>query len=171
MANSKTVVWLFKSTPTDPSAKLGFYQCLKAAAESLVSGGFAQWPKIGAYRFNKLNKAPILTGGFASTALSTEEGGTVSVRVIVSAACDTITRYFISVDPSSTAVAGEDYEDDLPDYLDVAAGQTQSPVLTVTTIDRAGAQGIRDLVLKCEEATHFINNTAPVATITINDGI
>lgn len=167
MANSKTTLWLWRPTPTDPTAKLGFYTVLKTAAQALVDGQFAQWPKIGAYRFKRIDKegTSIALEVTAQTP-SVVEGGDITYRIFLSTPVNAPVVINTTAAPSSTAVAGVDYIE-LPDNITIPANGFYD--LVVETIDRAGVEGPRTLVLQVESNHSSIYGT-PTATATITDG-
>lgn len=60
MANSKILLWQFKDSVLNPTPRslLGFVQVSQSLAEALVAEGSAQWPRIGAFRFNFIQPRP-----------------------------------------------------------------------------------------------------------------
>jgi hypothetical protein len=168
MANSKTTLWLWRPTPSDPTAKLGFYTVLKSAAQALVDGGYAQWPKIGAYRFNRMNKlATTIALGMKCETPTVEEGGIINYRIMLAEAINAPVTVNITREAASTAISGTDYAA-IPASVVIPANNDFF-ILPVTTIDRSGVQGDRTLVLKAT-GTHAAVTGTPTATATITDG-
>lgn len=164
--NSKTTVWLWRPTATDPSAKLGFYQCLKATAQTLVDTGFAQWPRIGAYRFNKRDKAATnIQLGMRLAQASVPEGGVARFTVTLSEGISEDVVVSLFRDASSTAVSGTNYTP-FPVTITFSENQTEYHV-DVQTIDTAAA-GDTTLRINAAVSNGAISGN-PNATLTITD--
>jgi hypothetical protein len=62
MANRITTVWQHKHSTLNPvrDAQLGFVPVTKVLAEELVEEGSAQHPRIGEFRFERIDRTPLV---------------------------------------------------------------------------------------------------------------
>jgi hypothetical protein len=163
MANSKTTVWQHAFHAI--SSKLGFVQVSEADAATLIAANVAQRPKIGAYRFKKLNRATTITSGIGASGAPFIEGGTFTFTITLSAAASEDCTFVLSV--SGTAVESVDYEP-LPAQVTVPAGQL-SVAFPLVTIARDGAQGSRNVAVEIETYEDFVTISGASASIAIID--
>lgn len=162
MANRFTTVWLWRPTPTDPLAKLGFYKVLKTAAQALIDGGYAQWPRIGAYRFNFRDKnATTIALSMSASPASVEEGEVATYTIRLANAISAPVLINLARDASSTAVAGTDYTN-FPAQITIPPDNEEFE-LQVQTLAGSGGKALRINA----SAVHPSITGTPNATVTI----
>lgn len=163
MANSKTVVWQHAYHAL--SSNLGFVTLSKADADTLVAANVAQRPKIGAYRFKKLNKTATITSGIGVAGSPFIEGGTFTYTITHTAAATEDTTYLIKM--SGTAVEGADYEE-MPYQVTVPAGAL-TETFDIVTINRGGVQGSRTVICGISTYEGQVTIAGALATFTLID--